>query len=610
MRPTRNFFFAFIGFIFFFQHASAGEDTHTSNVIINSDTTDQQTVGDGGDNVTLINNATINNGDDNASVQSFGTNTSNGLTGVTIINNSGATIKQDGGFDGTIKAQFNTNFTLTNSGTIQSNDGQAIDIKQTTNAIINNNSGGLITAKRNTIRCTASCTNPVVNNSGSITGSQEAAIRLDKSTGMIVNNKHGGLIAAEAAATQSLHAIDIGTNGSVNNSGIIRRTVNGEPGHHTKTAAIKFEQNRGTLTLKDDSILIGLISVKDGKEGNNLRIQHGYGRSYMYKTEGTLGLTDLDGNRIVAGSATSVGMGAQETVDELLGYRAYNLRASLKSYSNGPNSKKPKIEPFAYTSFRDDGRTTLGYENNAYGTNFIYPMLPDKLNLILTVERNKLKLDENHDITKKSFLAGISTNGFRRLNNWKASSYAVAGWSWHNSSRDVLTNIVNTGIADVSANYESAEVITGINFTRTSDQKITESMTNIQETELGITGSFSHTPSYSESMFFSWEERNLAQASIHFNKQLTLMIDDKVQLITSAEFEHRSVFYGKNQDHSLNAVTVDFNSGRYSENSVSMNTSFDYDLGEYGKIYMQFNGRLSDQTTIHLGGSAGVSIAF
>ena len=78
---------------------------------------------------------------------------------------------------------------------------------------------------------------------------------------------------------------------------------------------------------------MGLISVKDGKEGNNLRIQHGYGRAYMYKTEGTLGLTDLDGNRIVAGSATSVGMGAQETVDELLGYRAYNLRTSLKNYT-------------------------------------------------------------------------------------------------------------------------------------------------------------------------------------------------------------------------------------------------------------------------------------
>ena len=174
MSLKKNLFIAFIGLVFFFQHSLAGEDTHTSDVTINSDTTDQQTIGDGGNNVTLINDATINNGDDNASVESFGSNTSNGLTGVTVINNSGAIIKQDGSFDGTVKAQFNTNFTLTNSGTIQSNDGQAIDIKQTTNATINNNSGGLITAKRNTIRCTASCTNPTVNNFGTITGRQEA----------------------------------------------------------------------------------------------------------------------------------------------------------------------------------------------------------------------------------------------------------------------------------------------------------------------------------------------------------------------------------------------------------------------------------------------------
>ena len=606
----KNLFITFIGLVFFFQHSLAGEDTHTSDVTINSDTTDQQTIGDGGNNVTLINDATINNGDDNASVESFGSNTSNGLTGVTVINNSGAIIKQDGSFDGTVKAQFNTNFTLTNSGTIQSNDGQAIDIKQTTNATINNNSGGLITAKRNTIRCTASCTNPTVNNFGSITGRQEAVIRLDKSTNMTVNNNHGALIDAEASATQSLHAIDIGTNGTVNNSGIIRRTINGEPGHHTNAAAISYQQNNGTLTLKDDSILVGLISVKDGKEGNNLRIQHGYGRAYMYKTEGTLGLTDLDGNRIVAGSATSVGMGAQETVDELLGYRAYNLRTSLKNYTNGSDSDKPKIEPFAYTSFRSSGRNTLGYENNAYGTNFIYPVVPDKLNLILAVERNKLKLDENHDITKKSFLAGIGTNDFTKIDEWKVSSYAVAGWSWHDSSRDVLTNIVSTGIADVSADYESAEVITGVNFTRILNQRVNESVTNEQESELGITFSFSHTPSYSESMFFSWEERNLAQASIYFNKQLTLMIDDKIQFITSTEFEHRSVFYGKNQDHSLNTVIVDFNSGSYNENSLGMNTSFDYDLGKYGKIYMQFNGRLSDQAAIYLGGSAGINFIF
>ena len=157
----------------------------------------------------------------------------------------------------------------------------------------------------------------------------------------------------------------------------------------------------------------------------------------------------------------------------------------------GFTSDKPKIEPFAYTSFRSSGRNTLGYENNAYGTNFIYPVVPDKLNLILAVERNKLKLDENHDITKKSFLAGIGTNDFTKIDEWKVSSYAVAGWSWHDSSRDVLTNIVSTGIADVSADYESAEVITGVNFTRILNQRVNESVTNEQESELAKTFSFS-----------------------------------------------------------------------------------------------------------------------
>ena len=42
----KNLFIAFIGLVFFFQHSLAGEDTHTSDVTINSDTTDQQTIGD------------------------------------------------------------------------------------------------------------------------------------------------------------------------------------------------------------------------------------------------------------------------------------------------------------------------------------------------------------------------------------------------------------------------------------------------------------------------------------------------------------------------------------------------------------------------------------
>ena len=78
-------------------------------------------------------------------------NDNTGLTGVTVINNADGIIKQEGAKDGAVFAEFQVNFTLINSGTISSNDGQAVNIKQTTNAIITNNTGGLITAKRNTI---------------------------------------------------------------------------------------------------------------------------------------------------------------------------------------------------------------------------------------------------------------------------------------------------------------------------------------------------------------------------------------------------------------------------------------------------------------------------
>jgi hypothetical protein len=228
----------------------------------------------------------------------------------------------------------------------------------------------------------------------------------------------------------------------------------------------------------------------------------------------------------------------------------------------------------------------------------------------LTLERNKLRLDEDHDVTKNSFLIGVNTNDFMALGKWKASGFAAGGWSWHDSRRDVLTNIVITGIADVSAKYESAEVITGMSFTHTYDQKVNESVNNIWDTDLGLTFSFSHTPSYSESLFFSWEERNLTQLSIHIGEQLISMLGDKMQFRLGGEFEHRSVFAGKNQDHAINGIVIDFNSGTFYENSISMNTGFDYALGDYSKAYIQFNGRVSDQTTFSVGGSAGVELVF
>ena len=575
-----------------------------TDTTINTNSTERHTFTN--DNVTLTNNADIILAGANNTILSNDTQ-----TGITIINNAGATIGITAPRDSAVTFINTTNATLINSGTISSGDGRAVGLTNTTGSVFINNAGGVITAKRSTIKCDSTCTNLTITNSGKIiaTGFSAGvgtALLLVTSTGLILTNNAGGEIISNSGD----QTIDLQDSGTFTNSGLIRALdTDGKLVLSDAVAVIKFNGTNTTVLLKDKGIVVGTISNSGDNAGSKLQVQHGYGRSYMYQTLGQLELADLSGNRIVKGSATAVGMGAQETVDELLGLRAYNLRATLKRYADLQNPKAA-MEPFVYVSHRDGGRTTLDYENYAAGTNFIYPVVPDKLNLILIAERNKLRLDEGHEVTKNSFLIGVNTNDFMEIGEWKASSYAVAGWSWHDSSRDVLTNTVITGIADVSAKYESAEAITGMSFTHSYDQKVSESVNNTWDTDLGLTFSFSHTPSYSESQFFTWEERNLAQLSIHIGEQLTSMLGDKVQFKFGGELEHRSVIAGKNQNHALNAVTVDFNSGAFYENSISMNTSFDYALGQYSKAYIQFNGRASDQTAFSLGGSAGVNIYF
>ena len=503
------------------------------------------------------------------------------------------------------------NVTLTNNANLSGSSGTIIQLGGTTGTTIINNAGATISSNTQVIRCTAACTNPTIINSGTIkvTTTSGGLIRFDGDTGALIINNPGGVIQGVGNEANGHHAVDLGGSGTLINRGTIIRTKDGAPGNNRLHASIAITSADSVVILKDDSILVGILNNFLNKTGVELRVDHGYGRSYFYNTVGTFELSDLSGNRIVKGSATAVGMGAQETVDELLGLRAYNLRATLKRYADAPNPKAT-IEPFAYASHRDRGRTTLRYENYAAGTNFIYPVVPDKLNLILTVERNKLRLDEDHDVTKNSFLIGVNTNDFMELGEWKASGFAAGGVSWHDSSRDVLTNTVITGIADVTAEYDTTEAITGLSITHTYDQKVNGSVNNTWDTDLGLTFSFSHTPSYIESQFFAWEDRNLTQLSIHIGEQLTSMLGDKAQFRLGGEFEHRSVFAGKNQDHAINGIIIDFNSGAFYENSISMNTSFDYALGDYSKAYIRFNGRVSDQTAFSIGASAGLEIIF
>ena len=160
---------------------------------------------------------------------------------------------------------------------------------------------------------------------------------------MTITNNAGGVISSTGGVVVRLEGTD-----TLINSGTIKRE------DITTGNALRIDGSNNTVTLKEGSILVGNITVITGNTGNTLQIDQGFGQTYFYSvtdTDGNLTLEDLSGNVVVAGSAGSVGLGAQESVDELLGLRAFNLRSALKRYAAAPAIfKEDKLwaEPFSY----------------------------------------------------------------------------------------------------------------------------------------------------------------------------------------------------------------------------------------------------------------------
>ncbi len=563
-----------------------------SDTTISADTTDQQVII--ASDITLTNDAIID-------VSGSSTINITNQTGVTIINNAGATLNTDntnaifanGGAD---------NLTIINSGTISSDANRGIFVGSgATGFSLTNNAGASITAQFAAINMSGSA--GTITNSGTMSSGGSTIQTGTGGTGAVtIINNAGGIIKSTGSGNAVVRLED---NDTLINSGSIIRE------NSPTSTGVRIGGDNNTITLKEGSILVGKIEFATGTTGNTLQIEQGFGQSYFYDTSGTgtFTLEDLSGNTAVKGSAGSVGQGANESVDELLGLRTFNLRSALKRYSAFPKQSRGNqlyAEPFSFYSKRGTNSSVLGYETYGGGINFIYPLKQHNLELILSVGHSKQNIKGDHDISRNNFLAGVNATDFASLGNFKFSGFFVAGMEFHQGTREIFTNTTSSGKLDVTSDYTSYEAITGsqVSYSYSPDDK------NTWKTEVGLTFGYSATGDYNERQYFFWEERHLVQGSVLIGEQLTSKINDKLTVIVGGELEHRTVLAGRDQSYAINGTTVDYRNGSFYENTAAGNLGARYAMGENMLAYVNLDSRFSNQTRGTYGASMGIQISF
>ena len=508
----------------------------------------------------------------------------------TIVIESGATLQ---GTNTLIKGNDADGLTVTNSGTISASTNRAINLLDATNATITNNSGAIISAATgNTINGAindGSVSGNTITNSGTIYATSGVAVRFyNNSTSTTITNNSGGVIYNNS----NNETIRLGGSSTLTNAGKI------ENKNDPSNDAIDIEGNSSTITLKDGGILIG--KIRSAGTSNTLKIQHGVGQSYFYETAGNdMTLQDLDGNQIVKGSAGSVGQGGNENIDELLGYKSLNIRKSLDKFvkSEGFKNKETEWQGIQATSLERKEHTknlALGYEFYSLGVNIIRPS--ENENVIASFEYSEQDFQKDHTIKRYNLLFGLHYN--ESENKFKDNSFILAGATLNEGERKILTNTTSSGTLNINDTYESFEIHAGKRFKNKS-----------LIPNLGTNLSYSYTPDHSESKYYSWDDKHVANFSLDLSDEFSIEREkSKSKFGIGWVLDYRTLITGSKTDYSVNGTKATYKQDDDLTKEMTLSVSINYEkkFYKFGKILISIDGMQTTQDV----SSIGANISF
>ena len=484
--------------------------------------------------------------------------------------------------------------TVINSGTIEATSSKAIQLQDAQGATITNKSGGIIFARTNAIvQQEASggedATGTTINNAGTIYGVDNRAIYFyGGATNATVTNESGGILYNESTEA----TVQIDTNSTLVNSGTIDNR------NSPSNAGIAIVGNDNTVTLKDGSILVGTIDA-GSTTGNTLKFQHGMGQGYYYKTSGDFTLQDLDGNQVVKGSAGSVGQGASETLDELLSYKSINLRNFFSKY-NKLDDQDVWGETYVSNLKRDAHTSNLAleYDLTNFGVNLINKI--DNANFVIAFEGGRQDFVKDHKIDYQNISAGIylpqKDNPYFNLD-----LFILGGITLKDGERTILTNTTTSGKLTIDSDYETYEIHTGIKKNNSSSIP-----------DFGFAASYSMTPSYDESKYFSWTDRHVGNLSIFFEDDYNLINNKDSKLFLGWTLDMRKMMGDKKQVYSINGTSATYEQQNDLTNEISLiaNMGYEKKFSDKSKILFSLDAKNTNRYTKSLGANISFKSKF
>ena len=582
----RKLLVIFLFLLNIFNTAMADSVTVSADKNQSSNTSVQQNIDTNDVTLTVSGNAQV---DDNAKAVAVDA----GISGAAVIVESGSTITTTNNKDNGIFGDNTTLLDITNYGTISAAKNKAIDIYRSTNSSITNNSGATIFAVGNAIRTggsgSDSSTGYTITNSGKIfttsTGAKSSVLfgNVNSSGGKIINNS-----GAEIYSGGNIATIIVGGTTTIKNSGSIKN--NGSVDDNV----IELLGSNNTVTLEEGSTLVGKISSASGTSGNTLKLNLGAGQGYFYETVGDFTLQDLDGNQVVKGSAGSVGQGASENLDELLSYKSMNLRNFFNNFSK-VEDKVSWGETYVSNLKRDahTSNLALGYDLTNYGVNLINQI--ENANFVIAFEGGSQKFIKDHKIDYQNISAGVylpqKNNPYLNLD-----LFILGGVTLKDGERTILTNTTASGKLKIESDYETYEIHTGIKKNNSSAIP-----------DLGLAVSYSITPSYDETQYFSWEDRHIGNVSIFFSDDYNLIKNEDSKLFLGWTLDMRNMIGDKKQDYSINGTSATYKQHNDLTNEISLLTNMGYEKKFSEKSIISFS--LDAKNTNQYAKSVGANIS-